>query len=137
MNLAYSVLIRLYPLISKNNKLKTNVKINKAFVKLVITYRHQIWAAAAKNHINKIQKIQNKFLRIILNKPFDTPIKLLHQLANIPTIKDFIVNSIASAYHPNHENHLIRTTGNYQIDKIPMKIRTKLPMHATLDRQQQ
>ena len=74
--------------------------------------------------------MQNKFLRIILNKPYDTAIKLLH--TNIPIIKDFIHNSITNAYHPNHENHLIRTTADYQIDKIPLKIRTKLPMHATL-----
>ena len=78
--------------------------------------------------------MQNKFLRIILNKSYGTAIKILHQLANIPTIKDFIHNSITNAYHANHENHLIRTTGDYQIDKIPLKIRTNLPMHATLNR---
>ena len=31
--------------------------------------------AAAKAHINKIQRMQNKFLRIILNKPYDTPLE--------------------------------------------------------------
>ena len=134
-NFTHPTLIRLYPLISKNSKLKINIKINlyKTCVRPVITYEHQIWAAAAKNHINKVQKMQNKFLRIILNKPYDTPIKLLHQLANIPTIKNFIHNS-TDAYHPNHENHPIRTIGDYQIDKIPLKIRTKLPMHATFNR---
>ena len=44
--------------------------------------------SAAKSHISKIQRIQNKFLRIILNKPYDTSIYVLHEIANIQTIQD-------------------------------------------------
>ena len=34
-------------------------------------------------HINKIQKIQNKFVRIILNKTYGTSITELHHAANM------------------------------------------------------
>ena len=50
-------------------------------VRLTITYGHQTWAAATKSHISKIQRIQNKFLRIILNTLYNTSMRVLH--ANI------------------------------------------------------
>ena len=59
-------------------------------VRPVITYGNQIWAAAAKSHISKIQRIQNKFLRIILNKLYDRSICVLHEITNIQTIQDYI-----------------------------------------------
>ena len=103
----------------------------KTCIRPIITYGHQIWTAAAEKHINKIQIIQNKFLRIILNKPYFTPIKLLHESAKIPTIKKFIFDSLKKAYNPEHQNNFIRNTGNYDITAIPLKIRTKLPKHST------
>ena len=38
--------------------------------------------------------MQNKFLRIVLNKPYYTFIKMLHSTANIPIIQEFIRNSL-------------------------------------------
>ena len=98
-------------------------------VRPIITYGHQIWAAAAKSHISKIRRIQNKFLRIILDKPYDTPIRVLHEIANIQTIQDYIANSLKTAYHTEHQNPLISQTGNY-INNILLKIKKKLPKHA-------
>lgn len=49
----------------------------------IITYGYQLWPAAAKTHINEILKIQHEFLRIILNKTYDTPIREIQHAANI------------------------------------------------------
>ena len=73
-------------------------------VRSIITYGHQIWTVAAKSHISKMQRIPNKFLRIILNKMYDTPIRILHVIANIQTIQDYITNSFETAYHTGHQN---------------------------------
>lgn len=40
-------------------------------VRPVIRYGHQIWTAAVKSHISEIERIQNKFLRITLNKSYE------------------------------------------------------------------
>ena len=67
-NLDYPALKKFYPLLFRNSKLKVTTKFNlyKICIRPIITYRYQIWVAAAKTHINKIQK-HNKFLRITLN----------------------------------------------------------------------
>lgn len=77
---------------------------------------NQMWAAAAKFYISKTQRIQNKFLCIILNKPYDTPIHALHAIANIQTIQNYIANSLKITYHTKHQNPLISQTENYDIN---------------------
>ena len=78
----------------------------------------------------KKYKITSNNFRLILNKPYDISIKQLHEIANIPTILEFITNSLTTAYHPHHQNQLISNTGDNQINNIPSKIRTRLPKHA-------
>lgn len=46
------------------------------------------------------------------------------KIANIPTIKIFIQNSLIKAYNSNHSNPVVRNTGNYETTNIPLKIRT-------------
>ena len=74
--------------------------------------------------------MQNKYLRIILNKQRDTLAAFLHQMANIPTIEQFIWNSVQKAYDFSHL--LIRGTGNYSIEDLPLEIRVTLPKHVNL-----
>lgn len=74
--------------------------------------------------------MQNKFLHIILNKPYDSPIKTLHSITNITIIKEFIQNLLIKAYNSNHPNPFVKSTGNYETTNIPLKIRTKLLKHA-------
>ena len=71
--------------------------------------------------------MQNKFLRIILNKPRYTRIETLHSMAKIKTVRQYIKDSIALTYNHHHENPLVAATGNYNIEEIPLKIRIKLP----------
>ena len=76
------------------------------------------------------QKTRNKFLRIILNKPRDTPITELHKLSNTQTNQEYVRNSTARTYNPMHNNPLIRNTRNYNIQDIPLKIKVKLRKHG-------
>ena len=135
VNLAYPALKRLYPLIAPNSKLKTEIKITlyKVCIRPIITYGHQIWAAAPKTHIAKVQRMQNRFLRIILNAPRDTRITTLHRKAKIPTIPEYIKESITRTYDNTHPNPLISRTGDYNVQSIPIKIRVRLPKHVLED----
>ena len=53
-------------------------------------------------------------------------------MANIPTIEQFIRSSVQKAYDFLHPNPLIRDTGNYSIEELPLKIRDTLPKHVNL-----
>ena len=124
---------RLYPLLAKNRKLKLPIKLllYMICVRPIITYGYQVWASAAKTYINRAQIVQYKMLRIILDKKRDTPIPLLNQLANIPTIKQYIQKTLPRAYNNKHHNPLIRSIGNYRFEDIPLKMRIKLPLQST------
>ena len=131
--LGHPALRKLYPLISNKSSLNKELKLllYKTCARPIILYGHQVWAAAAKTYIEVTQKTQNKFLRIILNKPRDTPIEELHKLANIQKIREYINESVNRTYNNAHDNPLISNTGNYEVRDIPLKIRIKLPKHAT------
>ena len=137
MSLAYPAFRRLYLLISRNSKLKTNIKLNlcETCIKPIITFGHQIWAVATKTHINKMQRIQNKFLCIILNKRTKlTPITKLHTTTGIPTIQSYVGNSLIRAYHPNHHNLFINNTRKYDVTNISLKIKARPPKQAITHR---
>ena len=76
------------------------------------------------------KKIQNKFLRIILNEVYDTLIGVLHTLANIQTIQDCITNSFETVYYPKHLNSLIKQTKNNKVNDTPLKIMKRNPKHV-------
>jgi len=82
-----------------------------------------------RTHLNKMQRIQNKFLRIILNAPKATTIVELHKEAEIESIDEVITRMLASAYNHEHDNPLIREIGNYNVLELPFRIRCRLPKH--------
>jgi len=95
----------------------------------ILMYAAPVWAAGSRTHLNKIQRIQNKFLRIILNAPPETTITELHQTAEIESIDKIITRMLTSAYNHDHDNPLIRETGNYNVHELPFRIRCRLPKH--------
>lgn len=80
----------LYPLICRRSPLNTQNKLllYKVAIRPVFAYACPIFGDAAKCHIRRLQILQNKILRLILNMPYDTPIHVLHETADIDNISD-------------------------------------------------
>lgn len=83
---------RIYPYLRRfsfaTKKLK--LKLYKTYVRPVLTYAAPVLAGAAKSNVKKLQVCQNKYLRIIMNRPRHTRITELHELLRIETIPEFL-----------------------------------------------
>ena len=89
---AHTALRLLYPLISRNSHLDVRNKllIYKLAIRPIFTYGCPAFGTMAKTHLQKLQVLQNKFLRIVLNKTRYDRITDLHTEAKIPTIVDYV-----------------------------------------------
>lgn len=91
-NRAHTALRLLYPLISRNSQLDVRNKllIYKLAIRPIFTYGCPAFESMAKTHQQKLQVLQNKFLRIILNKTRYDRITDLHTEARVPLIEDYV-----------------------------------------------
>jgi hypothetical protein len=89
---AHTALRLLYPLISRNSHLDVRNKllIYKVAIRPIFTYGCPAFESMAKTHLRKLQVLQNKFLRIVLNKTIYDRITDLHAEAKIPLIEDYV-----------------------------------------------
>ena len=80
----------LYPFINKASPLSKENKmlIFKAIFHAVMFYAAPVWAKSANCHIKKIQIMQNKILKLILNKPWYFSTVSLHQTSNVEFISE-------------------------------------------------
>ena len=93
----------LYPLLNRKSRLNTTNKllIYRAIIQSILLGACPVWGNCAKSHIEKLQVIQNKCLKIILNLPRTFNTNELHKCAAVPQISQ-------------------------QISKINLKLRSKL-----------
>lgn len=83
--------------------------------------------------LGKVQRLQNKFLRIILNPPPRTRTVTLHLDAEIDCIDDYIAKLIEKAYRPQYSNPLVACLGDYDVEHLPFKrIKCRLPKSFTV-----
>ena len=92
MNKTQNAIKILYPLIHRRSTLNTENKmlLFKTALRPIYAYASPILTTIANTHINKLQIMQNKILKMILNLPWYTPTALLHEQNNIELVKDFI-----------------------------------------------
>lgn len=110
---ALKLLAMLYPLLNHKSKLNQTNKLTvfKAIIRSTLLYACPVWNDCAEVHLNKLQLIQNKCLKIIFNLPRNHPTHDLHRIAKVATIKDH-VNKITQNFRkklPLSENQLIRS----------------------------
>ncbi|KAJ8868522.1 hypothetical protein PR048_030050 [Dryococelus australis] len=88
----------------------------KVCIRPIITYAAPAWGYATKTHLRKLQLLQNKVLRRILQIPAYVRLRLLHKEANIETLQDFMRKQATSFYKStiNHTNPLISQVGAYE-----------------------
>lgn len=102
----------LYSLIGRKSTLSINGKntIYKTIIRPVITYGAAIYKYMAKTHHIKLQRIQNKCLKIINKLPRRYSTLALHQQSGFPTIEEYntkLITKIASRSQ-NSDYDLIR-----------------------------
>lgn len=63
----------IYPFINKNCRVPQKMKLQlyNAYVRPILTNNAPIWSSAANFYIMKLQVVENKVLRIILNKKLE------------------------------------------------------------------
>jgi hypothetical protein len=92
LNKAYTRLYKLYPLINRKSPLKheCTTLLYKSLIRPIITYSSPVWFGTSNTNFKKLQRLQNKIIRISLNAPWFTRNTQIHRETNTPTLKDFI-----------------------------------------------
>jgi hypothetical protein len=135
-NRAYFVLGRLFHLIGKRSKMSLRNKclLYTACVRPIMTYASVVFAHASKSNINKLQVIQNRFLRRATGCPWFVRNVDLHRDFNLPTVKQFM-KDVSRRYFdmvPHHSNPLIAGVADYT-PAPRATLASRRPRHALLD----
>lgn len=82
----------LYPLINRKSKLnlKNKLLLYKSCFRPILSFGCPIWANCALSHLRKIQVMQNKMLKLILNVPYFFSTTKLHQITDIEYVQTYI-----------------------------------------------
>ena len=98
----------MYWLTSGNSKLsiENKLKIYKMIIKPIWTYGIPLWGTATMSHINKLESLQSKILRTIVNAPWYVRNEDIHEDLKIPMFKEEIGKYVkkykeVTATHPN------------------------------------
>ena len=94
----------------------------------IIVYAAPAWCSTSNTNLNSLQVFQNKQLRLILNADRYTRISELHNRAEIPMQKDYII-SLAEHFYENHiwPNRLTRNINEMRRSNLPFRLKHKLP----------
>ncbi|GJQ75478.1 hypothetical protein Trydic_g8640, partial [Trypoxylus dichotomus] len=96
----------LYILINRNVSIENKLLLFKVVLRPILTYGMPCWNRAAKHHLQRLQVMQNKCLRLALSADRYTPIRELHRAAHVDTIAEF------AAKHATRFYQKTRTHGN-------------------------
>lgn len=93
------LLKRLYPIINRRSKaaLQNKLAVYKMVVAPMLLYGSPVWQGCARTHRKKLQVMQNKFLRMILNQPWRTRTTDLHRMAGVAQVEEKLA-SLASSH---------------------------------------
>jgi hypothetical protein len=79
----------------------------------VTTYTCPTWEYAADTHLLKLQRLQNRVLRAIVNLDRPTPVREMHVAFKISYVYDYITKLCRTQAEIilNHRNPVVRGTG--------------------------
>ncbi|KAJ8667373.1 hypothetical protein QAD02_009035 [Eretmocerus hayati] len=87
-------------------------------IRPVLTYACTVWGGASKSSLKKLQVIQNKTLRNIVDAPMYTKNSLIHKELKIESLTDYIKVTAKNFYDSTAESdhELIKNLGSYAYD---------------------
>lgn len=85
----------LYPLLSRNSRLNSESKllVYKVMFRPLLTYGSSAWINCADTHKKRLQISQNKILKLCLNLHWRTATTLVHDLAKIDLISQYMIRN--------------------------------------------
>lgn len=123
----------LYCLLSRKSHvtIDSKIRVYKSCIRPILTYGCPVFSNAANCHINKLQLLQNKILRMILDIKWNDFISTssVHDSAKVPNIAEFINRLTENFYKKvsNHPSSLYATLGQYNVDSLSFRVKHKLP----------
>lgn len=126
VNSGHKAIRILYPLLNRSSKLSIQAKktLYTAIIRPIITYAAPVWCSMSKSSYLKLQRIQNKCLRLVLNKGRCTTIKELHEQAGIEHIEEFAKRLSVNFYkHQIKKSELTRNIilNENQLNSLPSR----------------
>jgi hypothetical protein len=115
-------------LLSEQLNTETKVTLYKMLIRPILTYAIQAWAFAPDTYFKKVQRFQNRVLKLITNAPRYTRMSDLHTRLNIETINTYISANTERFYTnlPATGNDLIAGLGRYSTH---IHYKHKRPLH--------
>lgn len=98
---ANATLRKLYPLLAKNNAMTSDNKtrIYKTIIRPILTYAAPVWCSISDTALLKLQRFQNKCLRLATNNDRYARIQELHETTNTEMFRDHINRLSEKFYH--------------------------------------
>lgn len=93
----------LYPLICKRSKvnLPTKLLIFKQIFRPVLTYGCPAFCSASNTQMVRLQRLQNRVLRIITDSDRYTPVRRIHEKAKVPLLNDYVLK-LSLKFYKSH-----------------------------------
>ncbi|VVC34981.1 Reverse transcriptase domain [Cinara cedri] len=114
-----------YLLTSQHLNLKNKLLLYKLLLKPIWTYGIQLWGAAKKSNLNKIQIFQSKCLRQITKAPYFVSNDTLHKDLAIPTVQN-VAKTFYKRTHSKFHSHRNPLITELSINTIPGDPRRRL-----------
>lgn len=124
-NRAKAALVNLYALINRRSKLDPlrKIRLYKAVIRPTMTYASSVWGYAAHSHVQKLQVVQNKVLRMAFDAPWFVSNATLHNDSQMATIGEFIRDKASTEFTrlENHPNPLLAGLMDYDTEHLRYK----------------
>lgn len=133
---ANAVIAMMYTLINKKShvNLKNKILIYKMIVSPIMLYAAPIWGSACKTHIDKLQRIQNRVMKIIADSDLTKTREDVAKNSNIQDVITTITTMTKNLFTIKlTERKLLSDLGKFNKDTAPFKIRYKLPHHLIIN----
>ncbi|CAH1398184.1 unnamed protein product [Nezara viridula] len=104
----------------KRSKLSINYKrlIYMTIIRPIWTYGIELWGSTKPSNSSRIQSLQFKILRKILNAPYFVTNKIIHKDLNVPYVSD-LAQSRYLSFHNKLQNHPNPLVSNLASSSIP------------------
>jgi hypothetical protein len=121
---ALRTFVQIYILMkSERLSIKSKMTLYKALIRLKMTYACPAWEPTAETHFMKMQRLQNKILRVLGGFPRSTPNHHMHMALQIPYIYDFITKTCRKQAEVirNHDNANVCNIGKGEAHHLKHK----------------